>query len=219
MNPTVMPASHVGTTPSFQMRSMGVAAATAAVFVIFEAVVLRRGAARSGRGWSCQLSLQQLARENLARGTSDEQKRHRAFRPSPMGAPAILHHPPAGSTPGRFATTVEMDAATTSGALDAADDEGHDEAYVAYELAGVRRGFTLTPPHPSPPDPPARASGVMILFHTYVPPPARGRKLAERLVETAFAWADANGLRVRPECTYVAALAERTPHLAARLER
>ena len=44
----------------------------------------------------------------------------------------------------------------------------------------------------------------MILFHTYVPP-ARAEKLAERLVETAFAWADANGLRVRPECTYVAA--------------
>ena len=136
-----------------------------------------------------------------------------------MGAPAILHHPPAGSTPGRFATTVEMDATATSAALEAADDEGHAEAYVAYELTGVRRGFTLTPPDPSTPEPPARASGVMILFHTYVPPPARGRKLAERLVETAFAWADANGLRVRPECTYVAALAERTPHLAARLER
>ena len=66
-----------------------------------------------------------------------------------MGAPAILHHPPAGSTPGRFATTVEMDATATSAALEAADDEGHAEAYVAYELTGVRRGFTLTPPDPA----------------------------------------------------------------------
>ena len=35
-----------------------------------------------------------------------------------------------------------MDATATSAALEAADDEGHAEAYVAYELTGVRRGFT-----------------------------------------------------------------------------
>jgi len=47
--------------------------------------------------------------------------------------------------------------------------------------------------------------------HTYVPPRLRGRGIAERLVAAGLAWARAQGLRVIPACSYVAAYLGRHP--------
>jgi len=51
--------------------------------------------------------------------------------------------------------------------------------------------------------------GVMSIDHTYVPPPLEGRGIAAALVEAALAHARAQGLRVRPVCSYVAAYMRR----------
>ena len=56
--------------------------------------------------------------------------------------------------------------------------------------------------------------GVITIDHTYVPPPARGGKIAEQLVERAVADALANNLKIIPQCPYVAKLFERRPDLA-----
>lgn len=49
----------------------------------------------------------------------------------------------------------------------------------------------------------------MIITHTYVPPAARGRAVAQRLVERAVADAATRGMKIVPQCSYVARLAER----------
>jgi hypothetical protein len=49
----------------------------------------------------------------------------------------------------------------------------------------------------------------MIITHTYVPPAARGRAVALRLVERAVADAAERGLKIIPQCSYVARIAER----------
>jgi GNAT superfamily N-acetyltransferase len=82
------------------------------------------------------------------------------------------------------------------------------ETYVAYRLAGVPRGFELAapgrPPRAPDPDPPrGRGRSSMELWHTYTPPAARGRGLAARVVREALRWAEHNGLRVVPSCSYV----------------
>lgn len=51
--------------------------------------------------------------------------------------------------------------------------------------------------------------GEMVIMRTYVPPAARGRKLAETLVEAAVAAARAKGVRVDPECSFAARLFDR----------
>jgi predicted GNAT family acetyltransferase len=47
------------------------------------------------------------------------------------------------------------------------------------------------------------ADGVMTLFHTEVPPRAEGHGIAAKLVRAALDHARAEGLKVRPACSYV----------------
>lgn len=63
-----------------------------------------------------------------------------------------------------------------------------------------------------------RHDGVAHFTHTRVPDALRGQGLAAHLVEAGLRWADAQGLRVRPVCSYVQAYLERHPqwqHLRA----
>jgi len=48
------------------------------------------------------------------------------------------------------------------------------------------------------------SGAVAVIVHTEVPPELRGRGLAEVLVRAALAWAQAEGLKVEPRCTYAA---------------
>jgi predicted GNAT family acetyltransferase len=56
-----------------------------------------------------------------------------------------------------------------------------------------------------------RRGDVLDNTHTYTPPALRGRELAARLTEAAFAFARDNGLRVVPTCSFVALWVERHP--------
>jgi len=56
-----------------------------------------------------------------------------------------------------------------------------------------------------------RRGDVLDITHTYTPPALRGRELAARLTEAAFAFARENGLRVMPTCSYTALWVERHP--------
>lgn len=49
------------------------------------------------------------------------------------------------------------------------------------------------------------SDGVMHLVHTEVPPQQQGRGIAAALVRAALAHARAEGLKVRPACSYVRA--------------
>ncbi len=51
--------------------------------------------------------------------------------------------------------------------------------------------------------------GVMSIDHTHVPAPLEGRGIAAALVAATLAHARAQGLRVRPVCSYVAAYMRR----------
>ena len=53
--------------------------------------------------------------------------------------------------------------------------------------------------------------GVMVLFHTEVPPALEGRGIGATLVRAALAHAAAEGLRVRPRCSFVSAYLARHP--------
>ena len=53
--------------------------------------------------------------------------------------------------------------------------------------------------------------GVMDIVHTGVPPRAQGHGIAAVLVRTALAHARAQGLKVRPTCSYVAVYMRRHP--------
>jgi predicted GNAT family acetyltransferase len=48
--------------------------------------------------------------------------------------------------------------------------------------------------------------GVLDIVHTGVPKPMEGRGVAAALTKTALDYARANGLKVRPSCSYVADL-------------
>jgi predicted GNAT family acetyltransferase len=61
-------------------------------------------------------------------------------------------------------------------------------------------------------------SGVMAITHTGVPRALEGRGLAARLVQAALAHARAEGLRVRPVCSYVATYMRRHPETQDLLE-
>lgn len=52
-------------------------------------------------------------------------------------------------------------------------------------------------------------AGRMVITHTLVPTPLRGRGIAAGLVEAALAYARQKGLQVVPECSYVAAYMDR----------
>lgn len=60
-----------------------------------------------------------------------------------------------------------------------------------------------------------RGKGVIVIDHTYVPPEARGGKIAQALVERAVADAKAAGVKIVPQCPYVARLFDRRPDLNA----
>lgn len=58
------------------------------------------------------------------------------------------------------------------------------------------------------------ADGVMDLYHTESPPALAGRGVASKLVRTALISARAQGLKVRPTCSFVAAYLKRHPEFA-----
>ncbi len=43
----------------------------------------------------------------------------------------------------------------------------------------------------------------MSIYHTFVPDAERGKGIAEDLARTAFEFAKAEGLKVRPDCPYI----------------
>lgn len=90
----------------------------------------------------------------------------------------VYHVPPEGRGPGKFVARLE--AVGASGPDE--DGEPSDAVYVAYELDSLKR---------------------IVLFHTWTPSALRGKGLAARVCEEAFAWAEANDTRVVPECSYV----------------
>ena len=53
--------------------------------------------------------------------------------------------------------------------------------------------------------------GVMWMTHTGVPRPLEGRGIAAQLVAHALDWARAQGLKVKPSCSYVAVYMRRHP--------
>lgn len=61
--------------------------------------------------------------------------------------------------------------------------------------------------------------GVMWMTHTSVPSSLRGQGVAARLVEAALAHARAQGLKVRPACSYVASYMRRHPETLDLLDR
>ena len=61
--------------------------------------------------------------------------------------------------------------------------------------------------------------GALAFTHTHVPGPLGGRGIAAALVETALAHARAEGRRVVPECSYVAAYVGKHPEHAALIAR
>jgi predicted GNAT family acetyltransferase len=56
-----------------------------------------------------------------------------------------------------------------------------------------------------------RQGNLLLVTHTEVPPRLEGRGIAAALVKAALDWARAEGLRVRPLCSYVAAYMRRHP--------
>ena len=55
--------------------------------------------------------------------------------------------------------------------------------------------------------------GVMVMPHTEVPHALEGRGIAGQLVAAAMAYARAQGLKVQPRCSYVAAFMRRHPEV------
>jgi predicted GNAT family acetyltransferase len=58
-----------------------------------------------------------------------------------------------------------------------------------------------------------RTAAVLDARHTFTPPSLRGRDVAAHLTAAAFAYAEAEGLRVVPTCSYTRAYLERHPEL------
>jgi predicted GNAT family acetyltransferase len=58
-----------------------------------------------------------------------------------------------------------------------------------------------------------RRGDVLDVNHTWTPPALRGRDVAARLTDAAFAYARTNGLRIVPTCTYTQAYVDRHPEL------
>ena len=52
---------------------------------------------------------------------------------------------------------------------------------------------------------------VMVMTHTYVPPPLEGRGIAAEMVGAAMDYARKNDLKVDPRCSYVAVYMRRHP--------
>lgn len=63
-----------------------------------------------------------------------------------------------------------------------------------------------------------RQGDVIRMTHTHVPPALEGRGIAGQVVKAALSWAQAEKLKVDPQCSYVAAYMQRHPewqHLLA----
>ncbi len=60
--------------------------------------------------------------------------------------------------------------------------------------------------------------GVMTLFHTLVPPALEGHGIASALVRSALDHARMAGVKVRPDCSYVARWMQRHPESLDLLE-
>lgn len=60
-----------------------------------------------------------------------------------------------------------------------------------------------------------REGATMVITHTIVPDEIGGRGIAGRLTRAAFEYARDQGWKVRPECSYAAAWAERNPGFAS----
>jgi len=73
------------------------------------------------------------------------------------------------------------------------------------EVPGAHRGAELTW---------VARGGTRIANHTFVPPEARGRGIAQALVEAMAADARDLGFTIEPQCSYVAALFRRNPDWA-----
>ena len=54
----------------------------------------------------------------------------------------------------------------------------------------------------------------LVLTHTFVPPPLRGKGLAGKLTRAALDFAREKGKTVDPQCSYVAAFMEQHPEYA-----
>jgi predicted GNAT family acetyltransferase len=55
-----------------------------------------------------------------------------------------------------------------------------------------------------------QSEGDCVVFtHTFVPPELRGRGIADRLVRAGLEWAQTEGKRIVPACSYVAAFVRR----------
>lgn len=57
------------------------------------------------------------------------------------------------------------------------------------------------------------AGKVMTFTHTEVPPPARHRGIASRLIQGALTEARARGLKIVPRCSFVKAYVDRHPEV------
>ena len=55
---------------------------------------------------------------------------------------------------------------------------------------------------------------IRVANHTFVPPEARGRGIAQLLVEALVSDAREHGFTIEPQCSYVAALFRRNPDRA-----
>ncbi len=64
-----------------------------------------------------------------------------------------------------------------------------------------------------------RRDDVLLFTHTEVPRALSGRGIAATLVQAALDWARAEGLKVRPLCSYVAAHMRRHPQTQDLLAR
>lgn len=84
--------------------------------------------------------------------------------------------------------------------------EGNDQrgAYVI-DLPGAERRAELTW---------VERGGVRHANHTFVPDDMRGRGIAGKLVDALIADARAQGFRISPDCSYVAAAFRRNPDWA-----
>ena len=63
-----------------------------------------------------------------------------------------------------------------------------------------------------------RQGEVLVLHHTKVPPALQGRGVAAELVRIALDFARDQGLRIRPNCSYVASYMRRHPETLELLE-
>jgi uncharacterized protein len=59
---------------------------------------------------------------------------------------------------------------------------------------------------------------VLDVRHTWTPPRLRGRDIAARLTDAAFAHARAQGFRVRPTCSYTQTYVARHPEVGEMVE-